>query len=47
MSSLPRVGNKRVIDMHVQIGPEFLRRKYNAASLAEEAPSDSTCGTRF
>jgi hypothetical protein len=37
MTALPRVGNKRVIDMHVHIGPEFLRRKYSAASLAEEA----------
>jgi hypothetical protein len=34
---LPHVGNKRVIDMHVHIGPEFLRRKYTAASLAAEA----------
>lgn len=37
MKSLPRVGAKRVIDMHVHIGPEFLRRKYSAASLAAEA----------
>jgi hypothetical protein len=37
MTALPRVDNKRVIDMHVHIGPEFLRRKYSAASLAEEA----------
>jgi hypothetical protein len=37
MRSLPRVDNKCVIDMHVHIGPEFLRRKYSAASLAEEA----------
>ena len=37
MKSLPRVGTKRVIDMHVHIGPEFLRRKYSAASLAAEA----------
>jgi Family of unknown function (DUF6282) len=37
MRALPRVDNKRVIDMHVHIGPEFLRRKYNAVSLAEEA----------
>ncbi len=34
---LPRVGNQRVIDMHVHIGPELLRRKYSAASLAAEA----------
>lgn len=37
MRALPRVDNKRVIDMHVHIGPEFLRRKYSAVSLAEEA----------
>ena len=37
MKALPRVDNKCVIDMHVHIGPEFLRRKYSAASLAEEA----------
>ncbi len=37
MKSLPQLGDKRVIDMHVHIGPEFLRRKYSAASLAEEA----------
>jgi hypothetical protein len=37
MKSLPRVGTKCVIDMHVHIGPEFLRRRYSAASLAEEA----------
>jgi hypothetical protein len=37
MRALPRVDNKRVIDMHVHIGPDFLRRKYSAASLAEEA----------
>ncbi len=37
MPPLPRMDDKRVIDMHVHIGPEFLRRKYSAASLAEEA----------
>ncbi len=37
MPALPHVDQKRVIDMHVHIGPEFLRRKYSAASLAEEA----------
>jgi hypothetical protein len=37
MRSLPRVDKKCVIDMHVHIGPEFLRRKYSAASLAQEA----------
>src|SRR5215211_5071822 len=34
---LPRVDNKGIIDMHVHIGPEFIRRRYNAATLAEEA----------
>ena len=33
MKALPRVGDKRMIDMHVHIGPEFLRRKYSAASF--------------
>jgi hypothetical protein len=37
MKALPRVDDKRVIDMHVHIGPEFLRRRYNAESLAAEA----------
>lgn len=37
MKALPHVGDKRVIDMHVHIGPEFLRRRYSAESLAEEA----------
>jgi len=37
MQALPYVGDKRVIDMHVHIGPEFLRRKYSAESLAAEA----------
>jgi hypothetical protein len=37
MRALPHVDNKRVIDMHVHIGPEYLRRKYSAVSLAEEA----------
>jgi hypothetical protein len=37
MTALPHVGDMRVIDMHVHIGPEFLRRRYNAQSLAEEA----------
>jgi Family of unknown function (DUF6282) len=35
--ALPHVGDQRVIDMHVHIGPEFLRRKYSAESLAAEA----------
>jgi hypothetical protein len=37
MKALPHVGDQRVIDMHVHIGPEFLRRKYNAEALAAEA----------
>ena len=37
---LPRVGDKCVIDMHVHIGPELLRRRYSAASLADEARRD-------
>jgi hypothetical protein len=37
MQALPHVGSKRVIDMHVHIGPEFLRRRYSAESLAAEA----------
>jgi hypothetical protein len=37
MKSLPNVGDKRVIDMHVHIGPELLRRKYTAEALAAEA----------
>ena len=34
---LPRVDDKCVLDMHVHIGPEFLKRRYSAASLADEA----------
>ena len=41
MKFLPRVDKKCVIDMHVHIGPEFLRRKYSAATLAEEARRES------
>jgi hypothetical protein len=37
MKPLPHVGDKRVIDMHVHIGPELLRRKYSAEALAAEA----------
>jgi hypothetical protein len=37
MKALPHVGDKRIIDMHCHIGPEFLRRKYSAESLAAEA----------
>ena len=35
--ALPHVGDQRMIDMHVHIGPELLRRKYTAESLAAEA----------
>jgi hypothetical protein len=31
------VDDKGIIDMHVHVGPEFIRRRYNAATLAEEA----------
>ncbi len=34
---LPRVDGKGLIDMHVHVGPEFIKRRYSAASLAEEA----------
>ena len=34
---LPRVDGKGIIDMHVHVGPEFIKRRYSAASLAEEA----------
>lgn len=34
---LPRVDDKGIIDMHVHVGPEFIRRRYSPASLAEEA----------
>ena len=37
MKALPHVGDKHIIDMHVHIGPELLRRKYNAEALAAEA----------
>lgn len=36
-ANLPRVDGKGVLDMHVHIGPELLRRRYSAASLADEA----------
>ena len=35
--NLPRVDGKCVLDMHVHIGPELLKRRYSAASLADEA----------
>ena len=34
---LPRVDGKGIIDMHVHVGPEFIMRRYSAASLANEA----------
>jgi hypothetical protein len=34
---LPRVDGMGIIDMHVHVGPEFIKRRYSAASLAEEA----------
>lgn len=34
---LPRVDDKGIIDMHVHVGPEFIRRRYSPATLAEEA----------
>lgn len=36
-SPLPRVDGKGIIDMHIHVGPELLRRRYSPASLAEEA----------
>ena len=35
--TLPRIDRHGVIDMHVHIGPEFLRRRYTSMTLAEEA----------
>lgn len=37
---LPRVDDKGILDMHVHVGPEFIRRRYSAASLAHEARSE-------
>ncbi len=34
---LPRVDGKGIIDMHVHVGPEFIKRRYSAATLADEA----------
>lgn len=34
--ALPRVDDKLLIDMHVHVGPEYLQRRYTAASLIEE-----------
>jgi hypothetical protein len=36
-SPLPRIDGKGIIDMHIHVGPELLRRRYSPASLAEEA----------
>ena len=36
-NSLPRIDGQGVIDMHVHIGPELLRRRYTSMTLAEEA----------
>ncbi len=35
--ALPRIDGHGVIDMHVHIGPELLRRRYTSMTLAEEA----------
>ncbi len=35
--TLPRIDRHGVIDMHVHIGPELLRRRYTSMTLAEEA----------
>jgi hypothetical protein len=37
VTPLPRVDGQSVLDMHVHIGPEFLRRRYTALTLADEA----------
>jgi hypothetical protein len=34
--SLPRVDDKLLLDMHVHVGPEYLRRRYTAQALMEE-----------
>jgi len=34
--ALPRVDDKLLLDMHVHVGPEYLQRRYTAASLMEE-----------
>jgi len=33
---LPKVDDKLLIDMHVHVGPEYLRRRYTAEALVEE-----------
>lgn len=35
--ALPRIDGHGVIDMHVHIGPELMRRRYTSMTLAEEA----------
>lgn len=37
---LPRVDDRGILDMHVHVGPEFIRRRYSPASLAHEARSE-------
>ncbi len=37
ITPLPRLDGQGIVDMHVHIGPEFIRRRYNAEMLAEEA----------
>ena len=34
--ALPKVDDKLVMDMHVHVGPEYLRRRYTVQSLMEE-----------
>jgi len=34
---LPRVDDRGILDMHVHVGPEFIRRRYSPATLAAEA----------
>jgi hypothetical protein len=34
---LPTVDGQGIIDMHIHVGPELLRRRYSPATLAEEA----------
>lgn len=35
--SLPTIDGKGIVDLHVHAGPEFLRRRYDPHSLADEA----------
>ncbi len=37
LKTLPRIDGEGVIDMHVHTGPEFLQRRYDPITLAEEA----------